>query len=105
MFVVRAVLASLLTFGATAAGCGVGSISPPPETSGQDDTTLGPGDRFDVRVYGEADLTSNYQVAQDGSIDFPYIGRVQVATLEPTEISDMIETRLREGRVLVSPQV
>jgi polysaccharide export outer membrane protein len=87
------------------AGCGPSGIAAVPPSTGQDDTTLGAGDVFDVRVYGEADLTSNYRVAQDGTIDFPYIGRVRVAGLEPTEIADLLEERLREGGVLVNPQV
>ncbi len=70
-----------------------------------DDTTLGPGDTFDVRVYGEAELTGTYRVAQDGSIDFPLIGRVRVMGLEPTEIADALSTRLRDGRMLVQPQI
>lgn len=86
-------------------GCGPGGLSTRPPSTGQDDTTLGAGDLFDVRVYGEADLTSNYRVAQDGTIDFPYIGRVEVIGLEPTDIADLIEERLRDGGVLVNPQV
>lgn len=69
------------------------------------DTVLGAGDVFDVRVYGESDLSSTYQVAQDGSIDYPFIGRVQVVGLEPTEIADLLTSRLRDGGYLRSPQV
>jgi polysaccharide export outer membrane protein len=87
------------------AGCGPGGLRTAPPSTGQDDTTLGPGDTFEVRVYGEEDLSSNYRVAQDGTIDFPYIGRVRVATLEPTQVADLIEERLRDGQVLVNPQV
>jgi protein involved in polysaccharide export with SLBB domain len=87
------------------AGCGPPVQSTPPPPVSFDATLLGPGDRFDVRVYGEPDLSTNYRVAQDGSIDFPYIGRVQVAELQPTQVADLIGERLREGSVLVSPQV
>lgn len=86
-------------------GCGPGGLRTAPPATAGDDTLLGPGDTFEVRVYGETDLSSNYRVAQDGTIDFPYIGRVQVAALEPTMIADLIEERLRDGRVLVNPQV
>jgi protein involved in polysaccharide export with SLBB domain len=73
--------------------------------SSGNDTVLGAGDVFDVRVYGEADLSSTYQVAQDGSIDYPFIGRVQVVGLEPTEIADLLTSRLRGDGYLRSPQV
>lgn len=85
------------------AGCGPGGLTVRPPSTGVD-TTLGAGDSFEVRVYGEPDLTSSYRVAQDGTIDFPYIGRIRVAELEPTEVADLIEERLR-GDILVSPQV
>lgn len=97
--------AGLLLFAIVSNGCGPTGLSTRPPSTGQDDTRLGAGDVFDVRVYGEADLTSNYRVAQDGTIDFPYIGRIRVADLEPTEIADLLEERLRDGGVLVNPQV
>lgn len=76
-----------------------------PDGLGGDDTTLGAGDVFQVRVYGQDDLSASYRVAQDGSIDFPLVGRVDVGGQEPTEIADLIATRLREGDILVAPQV
>lgn len=86
-------------------GCGPGGIQSPPPTTNQDDTTLGVGDRFDVRVYGEADLSTNYRVAQDGTIDFPYVGEVEVVGLEPPQVADLLEARLRDGGVLVDPHI
>ncbi|GAB5548601.1 MAG: polysaccharide biosynthesis/export family protein [Sandaracinaceae bacterium] len=88
-----------------ASACGPRTLSGRPPAPDHDDTSLGPGDVFDVRVYGEDDLSSNYRVAQDGSIDFPYVGRIVVASLEPTEVADLLEGRLRDGGVLVRPQV
>jgi len=85
-------------------GCGSGPPPRPPAQL-QDDTTLGPSDVFDVRVHGEEDLSSTYRVAQDGTIDFPFIGRIDVEGLEPTEVADLVATRLREGDFLRSPQV
>ncbi len=63
------------------------------------------GDIFDVRVYGEEDLTGTFQVAQDGSIDYPFIGRVRVAGLEPTEVADLITHKLKGEQYLKNPQV
>ncbi|HJL16252.1 MAG TPA: polysaccharide biosynthesis/export family protein [Sandaracinaceae bacterium LLY-WYZ-13_1] len=75
-----------------------------PPSSGQD-TTLGAGDVFDVRVYGEEDLSSNYRVGEDGTIDFPYVDAVTVEGLEPPEVADLLEERLRERQVLVDPHI
>jgi polysaccharide export outer membrane protein len=54
---------------------------------------LAPGDVFEVRVYREPDLTGIFQVAPDGSIDYPLLGslRVEGAT------SSQVATRIREG--------
>ena len=68
-----------------------------------EDTSL--GDVFEVRVYGEEDLSADYRVAQDGMIDFPLIGRVEVAGLEPPDVAEAIATRLRDGQFLVAPHV
>lgn len=87
-----------------AAACGASSpaVVPPPA---QDDTTLGAGDVFDVRVYGEEELTGSYRVAEDGSIDYPFVGRIEVAGLEPPTVAQVVAQRLRDGEYLVNPQV
>lgn len=88
------------------AACG-GPASVPPVVAGGngDDTTLGAGDVFEVRVFGQEDLSDQYRVSPDGSIDFPLIGRLHVAGLEPTAVADVLTERLREGQFLVNPQI
>lgn len=70
-----------------------------------EDTAVGPGDIFQVRVYNEEDLSADYRVEQDGTIDFPLVGRVEVAGLNPTAIAELIRDRLRDGQYLVAPHV
>ena len=97
-------LASALVAFAYLAGCrGSGPVMPTEPVP--DDTTLGPDDVFEVRVYGEEDLTNTYRVAQDGTIDFPLVGRVDVGGREPTEVADMLASRLAERDILIDPQV
>ena len=50
----------------------VSDVSVPEDRVGIDDT-------FDVRVYGEADLSGMFRVAPDGTVDSPLAGRLQVA--------------------------
>jgi len=69
------------------------------------DTTLGPEDVFDVRVFGEKDLSNTYRVASDGTIDFPLIGTVSVIGKTPAEVADVIELKLVEGDFLKRPEV
>src|SRR5262249_11947300 len=61
------------------------------------DAAVGPGDFFDVRVYGEPALSSNYEVAPDGTINFPLIGTVQVEGKTPPAIEKEIQERLAAG--------
>jgi protein involved in polysaccharide export with SLBB domain len=65
---------------------------------------VGIDDVFDVRVYGEADLSGAYRVATDGSIDYPLAGRLQVAGLRTGEVQRLIVTKLKGG-FLRDPQV
>lgn len=65
---------------------------------------LGPGDVFEVRVYGEETLTGHYRIAEDGTIDFPLVGRVSAQGLTSRELSSLLSDRLRDG-FLVSPSV
>ncbi|MFH0902080.1 MAG: polysaccharide biosynthesis/export family protein [Pseudomonadota bacterium] len=75
--------------------------SPPPPI---EDSALGPGDTFDVRVFGEDDLSGTYQVAVDGTINYPLIGTVVVDGKTPTQVEREIQTRLGDG-YLKLPQV
>jgi protein involved in polysaccharide export with SLBB domain len=65
---------------------------------------IGIDDVFDVRVYGEPELTGTYRVANDGTIDFPLAGRLTVLGLRTGEIQNLLVTKLAAG-ILKSPQV
>jgi protein involved in polysaccharide export with SLBB domain len=68
------------------------------------DEGIGVDDVFDVKVVGETEMTSSYRVAADGTIDFPYVGRLKVEGMTPGEVQQLITKSLREG-YLVAPQV
>lgn len=68
------------------------------------DNNLGVGDTFEVRVYGEADLSASYKVGTDGNITFPLIGVVHVEGLDPPTAAKKIADRLADG-ILRNPQV
>jgi protein involved in polysaccharide export with SLBB domain len=58
---------------------------------------LAVGDRFEVRVFNEEDIGGAFQVQEDGSIDFPLIGRVNVLGKTQAELAALLETKLGEG--------
>ena len=68
-----------------------------PPSAARDAEDLGPGDVLEVRVAQEEKLTGTYQVAEDGSIRLPWIGKVKVAGRLPADVALDIETRLADG--------
>jgi polysaccharide export outer membrane protein len=67
------------------------------------DMSLGPSDVFEIRVYGEPELTSTYRASPEGSIDFPLIGRVAVKGMTPAQVAEEIRGRLQS--YVKQPQV
>jgi polysaccharide export outer membrane protein len=100
----RAILVSTLLL-ITACGSTQPTGLEPEAAAEPPDTTLGPEDVFDVRVFGEKELSSTYRVASDGTIDFPLIGTVSVTGKTPTEVADLLEGKLIEGDFIKKPQV
>lgn len=74
---------------------------PPPVQS----TTLGRGDVFTLEIVGEKDLPKEYQVASDGTVDIPYVHRLEVAGLEPQEVARLVAQKLIEQKILTDPSV
>jgi len=99
----------LAALGVAAVGCAHNQRpSEPPPSSNADqmlaDDQVGVDDMFEVRVYGESDLTGIYRVATDGTIDFPLAGRIPVTGLRTGEIQQRLTDRLRQG-YLKNPQI
>src|SRR5580658_577511 len=85
--------------------CGRAHPGPPNLPTPTPSTIVGPGDVFEVSVLGEKDLPKEYRIQPDGSVDFPYVDRLQVAGLEPQQIEELIKSQLVEKKILTAPQV
>jgi polysaccharide export outer membrane protein len=87
-------------------GCGPSSrtVIEHPALPPNVDTSLGIGDTFEVRVFGEGDLSGLYKVGAEGNINFPLIGVLHVDGLDAQAIAKLIADKLREG-ILRDPQV
>ena len=101
-FSLLVVLAALVT------GCGLFRDPPPSQYPSQEvyveDTTLGPQDTFEVRVFRHENMSGTYAVSEEGTINFPEIGIVEVRGRTPAEVEQEIQRRLADG-YLVNPTV
>jgi polysaccharide export outer membrane protein len=66
---------------------------------------LGPGDTFTLEIVGEKDLPREYQVASDGTVDFPYVHTLKVADLEAQQVAHLVREHLISEKVLSDPSV
>jgi protein involved in polysaccharide export with SLBB domain len=68
------------------------------------DTSLGVGDTFEVRVFGEPDLCGLFKVGAEGNINYPLVGVLHVEGLDAQGVSKLISAELAKG-ILRDPQV
>jgi protein involved in polysaccharide export with SLBB domain len=59
--------------------------------------TIGAGDRLTVVVFGQAELTGDYLVADDGQILMPLVGGIEVSGLTLPDVQKRIASRLADG--------
>jgi protein involved in polysaccharide export with SLBB domain len=98
-------LSTLVLLAAVGVGCAHSHLGPPNLPPPSQSTVVGPGDLFEVSVLGEKDIPKVFRIQPDGSIDFPYLDRLQVAGLEPQQIEEVIKQAFVEKKVLTDPQV
>jgi len=103
----------LLLAGCSAAGPDLGMPTPSTnenssaaatDTPNMSDLRLQPGDKIHVTVYGEKDLTGDYQVNTGGYVALPLAGSVMAVGLTPPELETALKkqfTKLRDPRVTV----
>ncbi len=74
---------------------------PPPDNT----LTLGPGDKFEMSVFGEEKLPKEYIVAGDGTVQIPWIGKVEAAGLEPLVLQQKLHDLFVAREILKDPLV
>ncbi|MGM4932267.1 polysaccharide biosynthesis/export family protein [Tardiphaga sp. 619_E2_N8_5] len=60
---------------------------------------LGPTDRIRLKVYGEADITGEYEVDSNGFVSIPLAGHVKAAGLTTRQLEKGISSALAKGIV------
>lgn len=106
LFLALVFSASAMTAASGVAGCS-GARPPPPVNlpAPITNTTVGPDDVFEVHVYNEPAWPKEYKVQPDGSINFPFLDRVDVSGKEPQDIVEILKAKLSEKKILTNPQV
>lgn len=66
--------------------------------------TLGYGDRIQINVFNQDDLSGSYVLDGDGRFSMPLIGSVNAAGLSPTELQSLLVSKLKPD-YLVNPRV
>lgn len=60
---------------------------------------LGPGDAITVMVFREPELTGEFKVNEQGTINYPLLGKISVSGRSPEEVSKEIESLLEKDYV------
>ena len=60
-------------------------------------------DVISIRILDQPDLTATTRVEPDGSINFPYVGRIKAAGRTEDDVAREIERRLVERKILARP--
>lgn len=69
------------------------------------DYVLAPGDLLRIQVYQQPDLSMEIRVQDNGQLSYPLIGPLSMTGLSVFDAERRIESGLREGKYLRSPQV
>jgi polysaccharide biosynthesis/export protein len=58
-----------------------------------------------IKVVGQPDMDTTTRVETDGTVNFPYVGRIKAAGLTEAQLSHAIERRLTERQIVTEPHV
>ena len=66
---------------------------------------IGPGDTLDAAIFGEPDLSGEYIVLSDGTIQMPLVGIITIEALSLEEAGEKISKTYQKKGYLVDPKV
>lgn len=64
---------------------------------------LGPGDRLQIKVFGQDEISGEFEVSAAGELSYPLIGQITAENLTPGEFNNILSEALKE--FFVNPQV
>ena len=104
----KALYSTVLAIGMLTACSGAGGPlcdGPLQNGAGSNSYGLGSGDRLQIVVYRQPDLSGEFSLDREGYVALPLVGEIAAADLTTRQLEDEIESRLQAGGFLISPQV
>ena len=102
------VCSALLAVALLVSGCGAGSITEAEQQSlaaaATAPPTLQPGDKINVLVFGEQNLSGQYDIDQSGQISLPLSGTIKAQGLTQSELEQALAKKFR-SEYLRNPKV
>jgi protein involved in polysaccharide export with SLBB domain len=75
------------------------SAQTPPSTSSAASYILGPNDRIRLKVYGETDISGEYEIDNTGQVSIPLAGHIRAAGTTTRQLEKSIASALSKGIV------
>lgn len=66
---------------------------------------LSKSDVIQIKVVGQPDMDTTTRVETDGTVNFPYVGRIRAAGLTEEQLAHNIESRLAERQIVTDAHV
>ena len=66
---------------------------------------LTPSDVVSIKVVNQPDMDTTTRVETDGTISFPYVGRIKAVGLTEDQLAHLIENRLASRQIVTEPHV
>src|SRR5580692_4489045 len=66
---------------------------------------LTPQDSISIKVVNQPDMDTTTRVETDGTISFPYVGRIRAAGLSEDQVAHAIERQLASRQIVTEPHV
>ena len=70
-----------------------------PSASSAESYVLGPNDRIRLKVYGEPDITGEYEISNSGQVSIPLAGHITAAGATTRQLEKSIASALAKGIV------
>lgn len=93
----RRVLGSLVLVALAVVGCATTRAAAPAPQAEPLEPALGADDVIEIHVVGEPSVSGLFRLAVDGSVDFPFVGRLNLNGLRPITVEGQIAQGLRKS--------